>query len=509
MLKRIDLRGQAGSAMITALMAMLVILSLGLALLALVDGQARDSGAERTRDRAFNLADAALTSAAFSLSKYNWPSSGAAAPSNTSATGTAADCSGASYGATLGAATNPGSATSKLQPGLSATFDDSAYSGARWQINVCDDDAADLVSPNKPVWTNALLVDWNYDHNANGYVWIRSEAHVGASKRVLAALVRPAQVAALSSKYGLMTGRVTADVATTAGTVLSGGLLGSVTSSLLGSSGLVSADPLVPAPDSGVTAVRCGALDGCLMGTLAGASSLAAFSTLVSGGTLVQATSPTAAGAAAILQLKQQAMSSGTYLASTPGKARADHPMLPQCVIPAGANADTIVYIDQVGTTGSAGSIGGPGDQFCYLNVGANPAFKALVIGHGRVVLRGDGDANGGTFHGLVYALNQQRESLGDASLPAREVVRIEEGAHVVGGVAADGKSAEVGIYPPQASCGPLGALCLLGSLLDTVLDALGGYNPAITSNKVLMDKVTVAGTTTVVQGTYKDVAGG
>jgi Tfp pilus assembly protein PilX len=493
MLNRV--RGDAGSAMITALMAMLVILPLGLALLAIVDTQARDSGSERTRDRAFNLADGALSSAAFNLSKYNWPSSGAAAPSNTAATGTAAACSGASYGATLGAATNPGSATSKLQPGLNSTYDDAAYTGASWQINVCDDDPADLVSPRKPAWKDALLERWNYDQNANGYVWIRAEAHAGDRKRVLAALVRPAQVAALSSKFGLMTGRVGADVTNSAHTLLSNGLLGSVVSSLLDTHPLVAADPLVPAPASGVTAVRCGILDGCLMGVLAGASALPVFGTLVSGGSLVQATSPTAASAAAILQLKQQAMASGTYLASTLGATSATDPLMPQCVIPAAASDETIVYIDQVGT----------GDQYCWLNVGANPKYKALVIGHGRIVLRGNGHTNGGTFLGLVYALNQQRETLGDASLPAREVIRIEEGAHVIGGVAADGKSAEVGIHPPEADCG----LCLLSSLLRSVtLDLLDDYNPAIMSSKAVMEKVTVAGTATVVAGTYKDVAG-
>ena len=112
------------------------------------------------------------------------------------------------------------------------------------------------------------------------------------------------------------------------------------------------------------------------------------------------------------------------------------------------------------------------------------------------------------TFRGLVYALNQQRETLGDASLPAREVVRIDRGAHVIGGVAADGKSAQVGIYPPTMSCGFAGLNCLLGSLLGSTLSFLGSYNPAITSSKALMDKVTVSSTVFVVPGTYKDVAG-
>ncbi len=67
--------------MISALLVMLVMLPLGLALLSIVDTQAKDSGRERTRDRAFNLADSALTSAAFNLGRFAWPTSGATSPS--------------------------------------------------------------------------------------------------------------------------------------------------------------------------------------------------------------------------------------------------------------------------------------------------------------------------------------------------------------------------------------------------------------------------------------------
>ncbi len=136
-------------------------------------------------------------------------------------------------------------------------------------------------------------------------------------------------------------------------------------------------------------------------------------------------------------------------------------------------------------------------------------SFKALVIGSGRVVLRGDNTANGGTFTGLVYALNEQRTTLGDAAIPSREIVRIDRGAHVVGGVAADGKSAQVGVYPPPV-CNPaalLGLGCLIGALTN-MLGVLNNYNPAIQSSVSTMNAVKIYDSTAVVAGTYRDIAG-
>lgn len=502
MLTRATLRREDGSALITALMVVLVMLPIGLALLALVDTQARDSSAERTRDRAFNLADSALTSAAFNLGRFAWPASPASAPSNTSATGSAAACGTASFGATLGGATNPGSTTAKLQPNLNASYDDAAYAGATWQVNVCDDDP---LGAGPTVWKDGLLARSNYDANANHLLWVRSEANVAGKRRVLAALVRAKQTPALSSRYGLMTGRLNSDVTTSVAYTLTGGALGDVVGLLLGSQQIVAADPSVTVtnpPSSGVTAVRCGALDGCLTGVLGGLGSLSAFDALVTGGKLVQATSPTATSAGNVAQLKQQAINSGTYVASTAGSASPSSP--PACTIPTGASSQTVVYIEQVGTSGTAGSTGGPGDQFCVLDVSGGVAFKALVVGRGRVVLRGDDTASGGTFTGLVYALNEQRATLGDAAIPSREVVRIDKGAHVRGGVAADGKSAQVGVYPPTIDCLlGLPVLCPASILLG-----ISSYNPAIRSNAAAMNAVTVYAGTSLVSGTYRDIAG-
>ena len=510
MLTRPIIRREDGSAIVTAILVMAIMIPIGLALLAIVDTQATSSGSERTRDRAFNLADSALHSAAFALSRSAWPSSGSSAPNN-SGTPAAATCASSSFGATLGAATNAGSTTARLQPNLNASYEDPAYTGATWQINVCDNDPS---GAGPTVWKDALLAGMNYDANGDERVWVRSEASVAGHRRVLAALVRVAEENALSSKYGLITGRLNAELTNTAGAVLTGGLLGSLTSALLGSDPLVAPDPTANTtpPTSGITAVRCGALEGCLTGALGGLSSaVPPLSTVITGGRLVQTTSPTATSEASIAQLKQQAIASGTYVAATNGTQTSSNP--PACTIPAGANSDTVVYIEQV-TAGTVNAPGGAGDHYCLLSVAANVSFKALVIGSGRIVVRGNNTTASGTvntFRGFLYALNEQRSALGDAATPTREVIRIDRGAHVVGGVAADGKSAQVGIYPPPlcTSSFVLGidVGCSL-SALTSILGVLNTYNPAITSDVAIMNAIKTYGSAAVVPGTYRDILG-
>jgi Tfp pilus assembly protein PilX len=500
MLTRTNLRSERGTALITAILVLMIMLPLGLALLSIVDMQTRASGSERMRDRAFNLADSALSSAAFSLSRA-WPASAGSAPSNAGSTGTAAQCSTAAYGAQLGAPTNPGSATAKLQPNLNASYTDSAYTSATWQINVCDDDLSGPPGLGRMTWKDALLTRQNYDQNHNQLVWVRAQATVAGQTRALAALVRIDTTPALSSRFGLIAGRLNADVTNAANTVLTGGVLGGVAGSLLHTAPLVAADPAAAAPGSGVTAVRCGALDSlpntCLAGVVGSTAALPFLGPLVGGGMLVQATSPTAASDAAIAQLKQQAMSSGTYQATTPGTTYPSNYANtftslnpPACTWPGTSGPTTVVYIEQVGN----------GDEACMIDMTTDPQFQALVIGHGRVVLRGDG-----TLHGVVYALNQQRETLGDAASSAREVIRIDRGAHVVGGVAADGKSAQVGIYPPHASCADPISCALSAGLITVGLDA---YNPAIQANVALINAVSVYDAAAIIPTTFRDVAG-
>jgi hypothetical protein len=363
------------------------------------------------------------------------------------------------------------------------------------------------------VWREGLLgSSLNYDFNSDELVWVRAEAAVAGRRRVLAALVRVEETTAFSSKHALLTGRMNVEVTNSLGLLLSVTDLLGLTHSMLLTDPLVAPDPTANTtpPTSGVTAVRCWTHASCLTGTVGGLSStVAPVSTVVAAGKLLQTPSPTATSASAIGQIKQQAINSGTYVASNAGHKSPSS--APACVIPAAANANTIVYIDKVGTTGTSHTNEGPGDQFCVLSVSANKTYKALVIGSGRVILRGNNTNSSGsvnTFRGVLYALNSQRAWLGDNSLPAREVIRLERGARVVGGVAADGTSAQVGIYPPTVSCGFIGLGCILASLLGTTLDSVNDYSPAITSNVAVMLAVKTYGTSRVESGTYRDIVG-
>ncbi len=173
-------------------------------------------------------------------------------------------------------------------------------------------------------------------------------------------------------------------------------------------------------------------------------------------------------------QLRAQAQASpGVYKATTPGSSSVT--TAPSCAI-SGATTDSVVFIEKVGD----------GDQYCYVDVSSSVTYKALVIGSGRVIIRGNNAITSyattttNRFTGVVYALNGQTSNLA-ATSPIRELVRIEKGARVRGAVHADGKNATVGIVPPDFDTSSLvsavlcpGALCALAPTLNGLLGTLG-----------------------------------
>ncbi|MDQ3611698.1 MAG: hypothetical protein M4D85_08885, partial [Actinomycetota bacterium] len=67
-----------GSALVTALLLMMIMLTVGLAGLAQVDTQQEQSGVERVRETTFNLGEGVLNAQIFALSQ-RWPGPGAGA----------------------------------------------------------------------------------------------------------------------------------------------------------------------------------------------------------------------------------------------------------------------------------------------------------------------------------------------------------------------------------------------------------------------------------------------
>ncbi|MEO6713894.1 MAG: hypothetical protein ABIM89_10745, partial [Mycobacteriales bacterium] len=487
---------ERGSALITALAVTTILLALGLALLAIVDTQTTASATERTRDRGFNLAESVLNSEAFVLGR-NWPASApvpAPADPRCSAIGNG-------FQDTLGSTVNMGPATARLRKTINASYTDAAYSGATWQVNLCDDTLGSAV------WNAGVLNNVTYDANANKQMWVVAQSALGGKKRSLVGLVTVRENQVIPSKYGLVAGGLTDDIGGTINTLATGTING-VLGNLLGTSPAVAADPTAPSPASGVTGVRCGATDvvllplsTCLAGTIGGLSTLPVVTNVLTGGQLVKYPTVTTGTQANIDQLKTQAISSSSYYPSVAGATTPA--AAPLCAITTPSPPTSIVYIGSVGTTGVPGTVNGPGDQWCYINASTAVQYKALVVGSGRVIIRGNGTvtnistpANASTdltkivLNGVVYALNQQRlpvadggQGLGDSASPGREVVRIENGAHVKGGVYADGRGAKVGIYPPlsiskTALCNTLPLLqrasCLLLGTVGDLVTVLG-----------------------------------
>ncbi|MDT7572294.1 MAG: hypothetical protein QOE05_2468, partial [Actinomycetota bacterium] len=496
---------ERGVALITALLATMAMLALGMALLSIVDTQASQSSQERSRDRAFNLSESVLSSQAFVLSRF-WPR---VVPDEGEFTCNDAD---AGFGDIIGATTDAVDAVDRLRANLNASSTDKAFDGASWQVNMCDDDGTSTV------WDDSLLTTQkNWDKNLNNLIWVRVQSTVEDKTRSIAGLVRVRTAQPFQSKFGLVSGTVTDDLGTTINTLASNAA-GGVLSSLLNTTPTVATDPtqaVTSPPSSGVTGLRCGALDmkaiplsTCISGTLGALGSsdgLPIVSTLLTGGKLVQYPTSTTTSAASIAQLRAQAVASKTYYslsagsASTATSGAAATPACDFSTNTGSRTSDTVVFFEKVGT----------GDQYCRIDVGSGVRWKALVIGSGRVIIRGNGTttaaptfgaspevAQTNTFSGVVYALNLQRHpvadgglGLGDGASPGREVVRIDNGAHVKGAVNADGKSGRVGVYPPgiaaldmtqlrHAVCDPLGLvqrlLCNTLGTVDALLNTLG-----------------------------------
>lgn len=544
---------ERGVALVTALLSAVVMLGLGVALLSIVDTQAGVSGVERTRDRAFNLTESVLNSEAFVLGR-NWPATLPTPNPSCSA-------AGAGFGDTLGSTATPSAATARLRANLDASYTDSAYSGATWQVNICDDTGGSTV------WSTSVLDNKAWDENGNGNVWVYAQSTVGGKRRVLVGLVNARMQPPLPAKYGLVSGGMTDDLGTSIN-ALSTNALGGVLSGLLGTTPTVAPDPaaITTPPTSGVTGLRCGLTDitavplsTCVAGTIGALGALPIINTLLTGGKIEQFPTTTTATTANIDQLRAQAIAAGTYVQSVAGAATVAG--APACAMPAGATSSSTVFIDQVGAGSGTGTTLGPGDQYCYVNVSSGVKYKALIIGSGRVIIRGNGTATGtptassaaqtNTFSGVLYALNLQRlpavnggRELGDAATPGREVVRIENGGHVKGAVYADGKSAKVTIIPPPLTintnalvdalfpCPPLlncvvnatvKALSGVTAIVDNLITRLGlatvttailgqvnpqraAYGSAILSDVSAVNSLTVYGASGVTPGTFRDL---
>jgi len=191
---RARLAHQRGSALITAVLLVGIMMILGLATASYVDGQQRDSGSERMRESAFNVAESALGAQVFQLTHTTWPS---AAP------------------AALAPWCDPSSPSSAVPPltteqlkrcpdpiSLAKSHDTADYGTA-----ACPAGAAG------PLWTTVVHDDWDsaagptgeqkfysatnsagpqptWDKNGNGRMWVKSTGRARCKVRTLVTAVQ-------------------------------------------------------------------------------------------------------------------------------------------------------------------------------------------------------------------------------------------------------------------------------------------------------------------------------
>jgi hypothetical protein len=179
---RHTMQSERGTAIVMAIVLMTMMLAVGLAAFSFVDTQQAESVRERQRESSFNLAEAALNSQSFVLSR-RW----AGAPSSY-ATSTPTCSNGA------------GVAVQCPDPAqLAAAYNSPDYAvGSIWRTTVYDD--RDLAANSESPFYDAAIIEAknatggdltpHWDANGNERVWVKAETVVRGRERTLVALVQ-------------------------------------------------------------------------------------------------------------------------------------------------------------------------------------------------------------------------------------------------------------------------------------------------------------------------------
>lgn len=181
---RTPLAAERGSAVVTALLVMTLLLIVGMSSLQVVDSQSRESGRERVRESSFQLTEGVLNTQIYLLSRQ-WP-------------GTAVTqwplCSAA----------NQADPKCPDELRLRSSFQSSDYAaGFTWTSEVYDNVAGtsasfydDAVVRRGPKW----------DANDDGYLWVRSQGRVRNRQRTIIALVRAEEFTANFPRAAVVAG---------------------------------------------------------------------------------------------------------------------------------------------------------------------------------------------------------------------------------------------------------------------------------------------------------------
>ena len=197
---RKQLSRERGNVMVTAILLLSIMLTIGLAVLSQADSQTSQSRIERERESTFNLAEAALSAQTFILGRRGTGIAGREYPLDGCPT------SGDPYFCPL---------SSQIEKSYNGAGQVDFDASTTWRTHVRDD--------RDPV-TNEVLRFWDedilnpasskyaiwprYDADGNRHVWVRSEAVVRGRKRAIIAWVRIEDRVVSFPQYAILAGYV-------------------------------------------------------------------------------------------------------------------------------------------------------------------------------------------------------------------------------------------------------------------------------------------------------------
>ena len=342
---RKKLAEERGNVLVTAIMLMAVMLSVGMGVASTVDTQTGQARKERERESTFNLAEAALSAQTFILGRRGTGTSSNPYP--------AVGCpdSGNDY---FCPSTD---VLMRSYTGDASQVDFGAGSNTSWKTDVLDD--ADASGTPVRFWDDSYLgvANWpRYDADNNRHVWVRSEANVRGHKRAIVAWVKIEDRIVSFPRYA----------------VLSGFLHGK-------NSGGHGGRPLVNSTGSLGIAVRCNQApqSNCVDLNPTKGPQLQP-----PGNYQLQYPNSTAIGADELYALEEVARANGTWYATCPANPNGD-----------------VVYVKDAGTCRYTSSAPAASGQSKCCNSQANPGLYILE--------RGTVDFGGNIeFWGVVYNAN-------------------------------------------------------------------------------------------------------
>jgi Tfp pilus assembly protein PilX len=153
---------ESGSALVAAILILLITLGLGMAILSQADVQTRQTGVQASGEATYNAAEGALEAEAHLLQR-SWPTAPTSACNQSSAPSTFC----------------PGTA---LTNSLSTTYTGNLYTNPQWTVRIVDDSggaSADYYDD------QTVSTAPSYDANGNGRLWLRAETVIRGQKRIV------------------------------------------------------------------------------------------------------------------------------------------------------------------------------------------------------------------------------------------------------------------------------------------------------------------------------------